>query len=80
MAGSMKYNREDLTEGDVCRRCGKDLRMVDEIHAVEGMHFCSKKCAIDHKVVVITISAKHAALQWYNDCAETVTPTDIGIR
>lgn len=80
MAGNKVYSRSDLTEGDICMHCGKDLRKVKEIHAIEGIHFCSKKCAIDNHVTVIIASAKDTATQWYNDCAEVVTPTDIGIK
>ena len=75
-----QYNREDLTEGDVCANCGKDLRKVDEIHVVEGMHFCNKSCAIVHQVNVIIQSAEATATQWYDDCAEIVTPRDIGLK
>ena len=73
------YNREDLTEGDVCMWCKKDLRTVDEIHAVEGHHFCSKDCAIASQAEIIAMSAKELATEWYNDCAEIVTPSDIGL-
>lgn len=79
MAGTLTYNREDLNEGDVCRHCGKDLRTVNEIHVVEGMHYCRKQCAIDEQIIVIMASAKDTATQWYEDCAEIVTPTDIGL-
>ena len=75
-----QYNREDLNEGDVCANCGKDLRTVDEIHVVEGMHFCSKTCAIVHQANVIIQSAQEMATEWYNDCAEIVTPRDIGLK
>lgn len=80
MAGNKMHNRADLTEGDICMHCGKDLRKVKEIHVVEGMHFCSKLCAISYQTSVIIASAKETAMQWYEDCAETVTPTDIGIK
>lgn len=79
MTGSKAYDRKDLTEGDVCMLCGRDLRDVDEIHVVEGMHFCSEPCAINHQASVIIQSAYDTAQQWYNDCHEIVTPVDIGL-
>lgn len=75
-----KYNREDLTAEDVCVHCGKDLRKVDEIHSVEGLLYCSEECAIEEQMSVIIASARDTATQWYRDCAEVVTPTDIGIK
>ena len=77
---SKTYNREDLTETDVCMYCEKDLRTVDEIHAVEGQLYCSKECAIKAQTEVIIASAKDTAQEWYDDCAEIVTPKDIGIK
>lgn len=77
---SKTYNREDLTESDVCMYCEKDLRAVDEIHAVEGLLYCSKECAIKAQTEIIIASAEDAATEWYNDCAEIVTPKDIGIK
>ena len=79
MAGTKQYNREDLREGDICAWCKKDLRTVDEIHVVEGYHFCSKNCAIADQTEVIIDTAKEKATEWYNDCAEIVTPIDIGL-
>lgn len=66
-------------EGDVCARCGRDLERLDEIHVVEGQHFCSKECAIEHQAEIIIASARDTAAEWYNDGAEIVTPVDIGI-
>lgn len=77
---SKVYNREDLNEGDICAWCKKDLRTVDEIHVVEGQHFCSKACAVHHQTDVIIASAKDMAIEWYDDCAEIVIPSDIGIK
>lgn len=77
---SKTYNREDLTESDVCALCHKDLRTVNEIHAVEGQLFCSKECAIEMQTNIIVMSARDTATEWYNDCAEVVTPKDIGIK
>lgn len=78
--GRNKYERSDLTEGDVCAYCKKDLRKVDEIHVVEGFHFCSAECAINFQMDIIIMSARESAKSWYNDCCEIVTPSDIGIE
>ena len=66
-------------EGNVCRHCKKDLRKVKEIHAVEGMHYCTKECAIFDQMDIIVLSAKSLATQWYEEGAEIVTPEDIGL-
>ena len=85
----MKYNRADLTDGDVCKHCGKDLRKVDEIHVVEGMHFCRKFCAVEWKADDLKEHSKtngsvaeyvDDAKEWYSDYAEVVTPMDIGLK
>ena len=66
-------------EGNVCRHCKKDLRKVKEIHAVEGMHFCSMGCAIFEHMDIIVASARDTATKWYNEGAEIITPEDIGL-
>ena len=63
----------------LCRQCGKDLRTVDEIHSVEGMLFCSKLCAVVHKASSRIVAANAEANKWYNDCAEVISPSDIGL-
>lgn len=63
-----------------CERCGIDLSTVDEIHAVEGQLYCSKECAIINQAEIIIASAKDAAIEWYDACAEVVAPEDIGLR
>lgn len=74
-----QYDRAALTEADVCNNCGKDLRLLDEIHVVEGLPYCSKDCAVEHQANIITSSALNTAKEWYRDCAEIVTPRDIGM-
>ena len=63
----------------LCRQCGKDLSTVDEIHSVEGMLFCSKLCAVAHKASSRIAAANAEANKWYNDCAEAISPSDIGL-
>ena len=62
-----------------CHHCNKDLSTVEEIHAAEGMLFCSEECAINYEMDLIIMSAKEQAKEWYNEYAEIVTPADIGI-
>jgi len=68
-----------MSVGNVCAHCGKDLVTIDEIHVVEGRHFCSKECAIISCTTDIITNAKELAIEWYDDAVEIVTPTDIGI-
>lgn len=68
-----------MNEGNVCAHCGKDLVAVKEIHVVEGVHYCSKDCAIISLTNENIKNAKALAIEWYNESAEVVTPTDIGI-
>lgn len=72
-------NKEDLTAPDVCVRCRKDLRTVEEIHVTEGRFYCSKQCSIDYHTDEIILNAKEQATAIYNDFTEVVTPVDIGI-
>lgn len=74
-----QYKRKDLTEGDVCCYCGKDLRVVNEIHTAEGHLSCSKECLINFYIDEVTMNAKASATALYNDLAEVVTPEDIGL-
>lgn len=74
-----KYRKKDLTSADTCHYCHKDLRKVHEIHAVEGMLFCSKEHAITYYRDQIIRDAVKSAIAIYNDFAEVVTAEDIGI-
>lgn len=73
------FDRKDLTVKDTCQHCSKDLRLVNEIHVVEGSMYCSESCAINEQTNIIIDSAKETAKQWYNNFAEVVTARDIGI-
>ena len=68
-----------MNEVTRCSHCNKDLSAVAEIHAAEGMLFCSAECAINHEMELIIMSAKEQAKEWYNGYAEIVTPADIGL-
>lgn len=62
---------------DVCMLCGEQFK-TNEVHAVEGMLFCSKKHAIVYKL--LNGSNIDEAAHWYRDYAEIVNPADIGIE
>jgi hypothetical protein len=68
-----------MSDKAYCHRCGKDLSKVEEIHASEGMMFCSDACAIDHYIDEIIMNAKEQAKKLYDEYAETITPADIGL-
>ena len=68
-----------MSEITRCHHCNKDLSTVEEIHAAEGMLFCSEECAINYEMDLIIMSAKEQAKEWYNTYAEIVIPADIGI-
>lgn len=79
MSENYTVDKNELTEVDVCSRCGKDLRTVKEIHVVEGTFYCSAECAIDAYTDGIIANAREQAKAIYNDFCEVVTPVDIGI-
>ena len=68
-----------MTEKTCCHRCGKDLSTVEEIHAAEGMLFCSEDCAIGWQIDLTIATAKEQAQEWYDEYAEIVSPANIGI-
>lgn len=75
----MSKEENKTLEPTRCHHCRKDLSTVSEVHAAEGMLFCSRQCAIDHQVEVLIASVKEQAAEWYNEYAEVVAPEDIGI-
>jgi len=62
-----------------CHRCNKDLSTVEEIHAAEGMLFCSEDCTVNHYMDEIITNAKEQAKEAYCTYAEVITPKDIGL-
>ena len=60
-----------------CTICGKDLTEATEIHAMHGMLFCSKTCAIAYLQDSV---AYVCAVQMYRNDAEIVTPEEIGLK
>ena len=60
-----------------CAYC--DEKLTGEIHAVEGLLFCCKECAVLYKQDIITAAAIVEATEWYDMNAETVMAEDIGI-
>lgn len=69
----------EAREAHTCARCRKDLTSLNEVHVVEGINFCSERCAIEHHIDETILNAKEIAKQWYSDCAEIVTPIDMGL-
>lgn len=68
-----------IDKSDHCAHCGTLLNTCEEIHAVEGILYCSKECAIYSRINEMVLNAKECASEWYNDCAEIVSPNDIGL-
>lgn len=62
-----------------CMKCGKNLAKVKEIHATEGMLFCSESCTIEYYMDDIIANAKEQAKKMYADYAEVISPKDIGL-
>ena len=69
-----------MTNTTRCHRCGKDLSTVKEIHAAEGMLFCSEDCTVNYYVDEIISNAKESAKGLYCELAEVVSPKDIGLK
>jgi len=63
----------------VCARCNKPLRHARYVHAVEGLLYCSKECAVEALTKEIIETAKDAAIERYLDGSELVNPEDIGL-
>lgn len=55
-----------------CTRCGKVLRKGSEVHRVDDELFCSKECAVSQLEEVITLSARDAALEQYDEDVEII--------
>ena len=60
-----------------CAHCHEELH--GELHAVKGLLYCSKRCAVEHLTQDIIRSAEFEALKAYDEAAETVQASDIGI-
>lgn len=61
----------------LCGHCQKPLREFDEVHAVQGILYCSRECAIDDITNDIIMNAKEAAIEAYACEAEVVATTEI---
>lgn len=62
-----------------CEHCNCNLAREKEVHVVEGINFCSKRCAIEHLTDDIILNAKELAIEEYNDKVEIVVPSDVGM-
>ena len=61
----------------LCGNCHKPLKDFDEVHAVDGILYCSKECAIEDLTNNIIMNAKSAAIEIYDCDAEVVATEDI---
>lgn len=62
-----------------CAHCRKNLALVDEVVAVDGLLYCSEACAIIHLTNENIMNAKAQAIKHYDEAAEIVRTADIGI-
>lgn len=60
-----------------CANCDTVLKDLAEVHAVRGILYCSRECAIEGMVNDTIMSAKEIAIEDYNSCAEVVATRDI---
>lgn len=61
----------------LCGHCHKPLIGFAEVHAVKGILYCSRECAIDDINNDIIMNAKEAAIEEYACCAEIVATTEV---
>ena len=61
----------------LCGHCHKPLKDFKEVHAVKGILYCSRACAIDDITNDIIMNAKEAAIEEYASCAEVVATEEI---
>lgn len=60
-----------------CICCNKPLKDFEEVHAVRGMLYCSRECAISAITDDMVMNANDAAIEEYESCAEVVATRDI---
>ena len=63
---------------DMCAACDIDLGTCDTIWAAGGALYCSRECGVHDYSMMSNISAEDAE-QLFDDEAEEINPTDIGI-
>lgn len=61
----------------LCGNCHKPLKDFAEVHAVSGILYCTRECAIEDITNDIIMNAKEAALEAYASCAEVVATVEI---
>lgn len=61
----------------LCGHCQKPLKNFAEVHAVHGILYCSRECAIDDITNDIIMNAKEAAIESYACGAEIVATEEI---
>ena len=61
----------------ICETCNKLLKDVEELHACDGILYCSRECAIKGIMEDIMQNAKELAIEQYDSNAEVVATADI---
>lgn len=59
-----------------CKFCHKPLEDTEELHAMYGMLFCSKACAVAYNEREIIRSARDTAEEEYSEAAKIVATKD----
>ena len=60
-----------------CKFCHKPLEDTEELHAMYGMLFCSKACAVAYNEREIIRNARDTAEEEYSEAAEIVATKDV---
>lgn len=60
-----------------CAKCHRLLAQFEEVHAIDGQLYCSKKCAITDIMEDYIMNAKEMAREDYACKAEVVATRDI---
>lgn len=60
-----------------CPRCGTPLVSHEVVHAVRGVLYCSKKCAVEELTDEYQMNAKEMAIEAYDNEVEVVQSEDI---
>ena len=60
-----------------CPQCKRPLVGHEEVHAIDGLLFCSKNCAVSHITEDYLMNAREMALEDYASEAEVVRTDDV---
>lgn len=62
---------------NLCPRCKVPLVSHEEVHAINGELYCSKRCAVASIMDEILLNAKEMAIEEYDSKAEVVSVHDV---